>query len=321
MSKDKPFQPMLAYSGELDLDKLPYPLLASTKMDGMRAVVTSQGALTRTLKPIPNGHIRSALERLPPGLDGEIGVLGADGAVNFRGSMRACRNTKGEPDFRYFVFDNFLIQGPYDQRLDSLSTMNVVFPDWLIILEQIWVTNRQQVETMFEHAVADGHEGLILRRGDAPYKHGRSTLDEAGLLKVKPWKDTEAIVIGMVQAFENTNEAVKDERGYTKRSSAKAGKVAKDMMGALEVRMIYKGKMAQFEIGTGFDEAERIEFWAMREHIIGKQWAKFRYVDVGGYDVPRSCSFLGFRIPEDMSQVMTNGDYGFMPKQEEDLDL
>lgn len=307
MTKDKPFQPMLAYSGELDLDKLPYPLLASTKMDGMRAVVTRQGPLTRSLKPVPNQHICTLLKQLPNGLDGELGVIGADGAVDFRGSMKACRNASGEPDFKYFVFDNFLMgDRPYSERyayLHSLRLSRLIhLPPFVQILEQFEVTNRQQVEWLFERAVAQGNEGLILRRGDAPYKHGRSTLDEAYLLKVKPWKDAEAMVVGMVQAFENTNEAKRDERGYAKRSSAKAGKVAKEMMGALMCRMLYNKTnfFVVFEIGTGFTEAERIEFWATRDQIIGKQWVKFRYLDVGGYDVPRSCSFLGFRPPEDL---------------------
>lgn len=289
------FKPLLAADAK-DLDALPYPLLASYKMDGIRAIVTPQGPVTRSLKPIPNVHIRTLLKTLPPGLDGELGIV-ENGAMNFRASTSAVMSRAGEPDFRFFVFDDYLVEGNYGRRNDSLR-FHGYLPPFVVHVQQVEVFNAVQVRAMFAMAVSNGHEGLILRRADAPYKFGRSTLKEAILLKVKPWEDAEALVVGMVPEYENTNEAKTNALGRTERSSAKAGKVQKESMGALVVEK--DGK--RFEIGTGFTAAERDEIWVNRACVISKLFAKFKFVDTGGYDVPRHCVFLGFRDLRDLSE-------------------
>jgi len=290
---DRPFEPMLAVDAA-DLSALTYPLLASYKMDGIRAVVTPDGPRTRSLKPIPNRHVHSLLSSLPHGLDGEIGVV-TDGFVNFRATTSAVMSHDGAPTIRFFVFDNYLVRGTYDDRYFLIPTG---LPDWVEIIAQHVVRNQQEVKSLFGVALAAGHEGLILRRGDAPYKFGRSTLKEAFLLKVKPWEDDEGEVVAITQEFENTNEKTRDERGRAKRSSAKAGKVARERMGTL----VCKNPKwpGTFEIGGGFTHADREAIWNDRENVIGR-FAKFQYLAVGGYDHPRMCQFLGWRSPEDMS--------------------
>lgn len=288
------FKPLLAADAK-DLDALPYPLLASYKMDGIRAIVTPQGPVTRSLKPIPNGYIRARLKGLPPGLDGELGIM-ENGAMNFRASTSAVMSRAGTPDFRFFVFDDYLVDGPYEHRYNSICQDDM--PPFVVILDQVVVDNAREVRAMFAMALGNGHEGLILRRADALYKFGRSTLKEAILLKVKPWEDAEALVVDMVPEYENTNEAKTNALGRTERSSAKAGKVQKESMGALVVEK--DGK--RFEIGTGFTAAERDEIWVNRACVIGKLFAKFKFVDTGGYDVPRHCVFLGFRDLRDLSE-------------------
>jgi len=288
---------MLACNETVDLNTLRYPLMASTKMDGCRAIITPDGARTRSMKPISNRYMQKVLSTLPHGLDGEVGVIGADGAVNFRATTKAFSTESGEPAFIFHVFDNYLHPAPFLDRWVGLAEFGDLLPDWVEIVAQVSVDNADDVRRMFTKVVADGHEGLILRRADAAYKFGRSTLTEHGMLKVKPWLDDEAVIIGMVQEYENTNEAVKDERGFAKRSSAKSGKVPKDSMGTLVVQSP-KWESA-FEIGTGFTAEDRASFWRDRDAITGKI-VKFKYIGVGGYDVPRSCVFLGFRAVEDM---------------------
>lgn len=297
--RDAAVQPLLAADAK-DLDALPYPLLASYKMDGIRAIVTPQGPVTRSLKPIPNGYIRTLLKTLPPGLDGELGIV-ENGAMNFRASTSAVMSRAGEPNFRFFVFDDYLVQGDYGQRNTSLG-LHDYLPPFVVIVEQVQVENARQVRAMFAVAVANGHEGLILRRSDAPYKFGRSTLKEAILLKVKPWEDAEALVVDMVPEYENTNEAKVNALGRTERSSAKAGKVQKASMGTLVVERAVNLSIQRFEIGTGFTAADRACFWGFRDRIIGKEIVKFKFVDTGGYDVPRHCVFLGFRDLRDLSE-------------------
>lgn len=302
-------RPMLAVSADDHLDQLTYPLIASFKMDGIRCLMAAETsgrgrAVSRTLKPIPNHFIRNTMEaRLHAGKDGELAVLDASGNIDFRASTSAVMSREGEPDFRYFVFDNFLVPGSFEERLERLfATAPLTWspPDWLIVVEQRLVHSADEVRAMFADALAKGFEGLILRCPKAAYKHNRSTLKEQGMLKVKPWADDEGLIVGMIREYENTNEKVLDERGLSKRSSAKAGKVARD---AISGFVLFNPKWPKtFEVGTGLTRDEKEEFFRIQDQLIGKAFCRFSYITVGGYDVPRSCSYQGLRHPEDMSE-------------------
>jgi DNA ligase-1 len=108
----------------------------------------------------------------------------------------------------------------------------------------------------------------MLRDPVGPYKFGRSTAKEGYLLKMKRFEDHEATVVGVVEQMRNENEATKDALGRTKRSTAKAGKVGKDTLGAFRVKASIpygvgmRGfRIVEFEIGSGMNDAQRAEFW------------------------------------------------------------
>lgn len=279
-----------------DLKALQYPLFASTKLDGLRAVITPEGPKTRSLKPIPNKYVARMLATLPAGLDGELAVLDAKGNVDFRATTSAIRKEDGEPNFVFFVFDNFLRQASFKERIKTFSTQSL--PYWCRVVTQWRVDGPDDVEELFEFVLKKGYEGLILRDPDGAYKHGRSTLKEQGMLKVKPWADAEAIIIDILPEYENQNEAKTNELGRTHRSSAQAGKVQREALGVMVVQSD-KWKDT-FEIGTGFTRADKEDFWSRRTDLIGET-IRFSYVTVGGYDKPRHASFQGFRMKEDMS--------------------
>jgi hypothetical protein len=75
------FQPMLA-------DKAPavlrFPLLVSSKLDGIRCTVINGVAMSRSFKPLPNKHLQKVLAEGFDGLDGEIivGPVGAKDVYN-----------------------------------------------------------------------------------------------------------------------------------------------------------------------------------------------------------------------------------------------
>ena len=66
-------------------------------------------------------------------------------------------------------------------------------------------------------------------------------------------------------------------------------------MGALLVRDLTTG--VEFQIGTGFDAADRAEFWEqdMRGKIV-----KYKSFSIGVKDKPRFPSFLGLRSEIDL---------------------
>lgn len=296
-------KPMLGTSitrAELESTLARTPLLVSNKLDGIRALIRDGVVLSRSLKPIPNPHVQALFGRPElEGFDGEL-ICGEPFANDvFRATTHGVMSETGEPDVHYYVFDIWnLPNTPLHDRAAQVR-QRVLSPALdgmrVKLVSQTVVRTLDEVDARFESVLALGYEGLVLRHPMSLYKNGRSTTKEAGLLKMKPFVDAEAEVIGMVELESNQNEAFKDELGRTKRSTAKAGKVAMDTMGALVCRT---PEGIEFEIGTGFSAAERHAFWR-DTRIIGKI-AKYKSLIIGVKDKPRSAVFLGFRDRKDM---------------------
>jgi len=80
-------KPMLASKCERP-DLLPFPVLPTPKLDGIRCIKIGGKALTRSFKPISNRFARVLIEaNLPDGLDGESMLRG--GTLQVRAVHRA----------------------------------------------------------------------------------------------------------------------------------------------------------------------------------------------------------------------------------------
>lgn len=299
----KTFRPMLAGKAPANLDDLTYPVLASPKLDGIRCLIRDGEAVSRTMKPIPNEHVRAALAGLPSGFDGELMVSGG---------YNACQSffmSKTPPyqDWWYFTFDFLNESAPklsYETRLEWITNWSEdKGHNNLHVVEHSLITNAEDLRAYVTEQLEDGFEGAMVRDPQGVYKFGRSTVREGGLLKIKNFEDEEAVIFKVEELFHNDNEATKDAFGRTKRSTHKENKRAAGTMGALVCRTM-RGAV-QFNIGTGFTQEVRDEIWKNRM-IMSGQIVKFRYQpDPDGRadkQVPRGPAvFLGFRDPADIS--------------------
>jgi DNA ligase-1 len=297
---------MLAVNAD-DINELTYPLYGSFKLDGIRcycaALVPPPGdscvPLTRTLKILPNAHVRDKLAKLPPGFDGELMCVGG-----FQAVQSAFMTRHGFPEFTYNVFDwvpDSWERAPYCERLLRLQDMCIRAlkeeHHFVRFLNQRTLHNPDEVHAMTQEAWTEGHEGLILRSMHGHYKFGRSTLRERLLLKVKQFEDAEAEVIGFEELVRNENEPERNALGYQERSSHKENMVPGGTLGALKVRD-HAG--VEFCIGTGFTQTQRDLIWAERNNHMGRI-VKYRHQPHGRLHLPRIPTFLGFRDREDMS--------------------
>lgn len=286
-------KPMLAVTLER-VEDAPYPLIATPKIDGVRCI-TMPEPVSRKLKPIPNEYVRANLISLSVyGLDGELML---PDAKHFGDVTSAFMSKKGSPKFEYHVFDMIGNQ-PYIERIERLDQWmkNNRPPRWLKMVEPVAIDNADELLKYEEICLADGYEGVIVRTPNSPYKYGRSTLNEGYMLKLKRFKDAEAVVYDTVEYQHNTNPAKKDNLGHTERSTAKAGKVPAGMLGKLCVR---NTQGIEFEVGTGFTQDQRKQLWAIRSRLIGRT-VKYKYQPAGAKDKPRFPVFLGFRHKDDM---------------------
>lgn len=297
-------KPMLAVEAPKDIK---FPVYASAKLDGIRAVVKDDMAMSRTMKPIPNGAVQDYLgQTLFNGLDGELTVGPANDKNVMQATTSGVMSRDGEPDFTYWVFD-FWTDGqmPYGERL---RVMERAFKDGALgqyprirLLKQTLIQNEQELHAYETLTLSQGFEGIMVRDPKGIYKFGRSTAREGYLLKVKRFADGEAVVIGVEELMHNANEATTDELGYTRRSSHQDGKVPMGTLGALKVRDVTTG--IEFNIGTGYTAAQRAELWGMQAAgtLMGKI-AKYKHFEVGVKEAPRFPVFQGFRNPLDMGE-------------------
>lgn len=281
------FSAMLAK--DADLNKLRFPHLASAKLDGIRVTIINGVAMSRSLKPIPNKQIQTMFANCEY-FDGELIVGSPMSKTCYNDTVSVVMSQdKDASGVRLYAFDH--IEEPtanYTAR--SAFIKHELNNDNVIILEQVVIHNLEELLAFEEECLNKGYEGLILRDPMAPYKFGRSTVNEGYLLKLKRFEDAEAVVVGFEERMHNANEAVTNELGRTSRSSHQAGKVPTNTLGAL----VCEWNGMKFNIGTGFDDAERQRVWDDREGHLNKL-AKFKFFPIGMMDAPRHPVFLGWR--------------------------
>jgi DNA ligase-1 len=291
------FKPMLATAIE-DTSTLKFPVLASIKLDGIRCTMQNGMLLSRTLKPIPNKNVQKMFARLPEGIDGEL-IYGDPGHKDCYRTTTSIvmSHDKQAAGVKFYAFDIFE-QQPFSVRTQDTYTLVFDLDDENV--EQVHqkdIFNEEQLLEYEATALEAGHEGVMVRSLNGPYKQGRSSLREGYLLKLKRFKDAEAKIVGFYEEQENTNEAKTNELGRTYRSSAKEGMVGKGNLGGFEVQDLVTG--IDFQIGGGFDASMRKEFWKDRKKLIGKI-VKYKYFPSGSKTKPRFPVWIGWRDPIDL---------------------
>lgn len=286
-------------------EEMIFPLYASTKIDGWRAMVRGGVLQARSLKSIPNNCMQYALGRTDlEGLDGEL-VVGNPWDKNLISNCHSAFSSEdGQPDWHYYIFDiTTLPDKPFETRYNILRT---AFADrtWygmqeprIVLLPQKLVHNVEELAEFEAETLRQGYEGVICRKPESLYKYGRSTEKQGWMFKLKRYVDSEIRVTGYEEEMYNGNEAFTDELGRTKRSSHQANKVGKGTLGALLGNDVHDGRPVR--LGTGFTSDERARLWLIRDKLPG-MIVKYKHFPHGVKDKPRHPVYLGFRNPIDM---------------------
>ena len=238
----------------------PTPYLVSEKYDGVRAVWDGTTLRFRSGRVVSAPAWFSA--RLPKAaLDGEL-WLGRGRFDELSGIVRTrVPDDAAWRQVRFMVFELPGAEGTFATRAQRIREIarQVAWPQ-LLAADQSPVAHRDALQRRLAATVAQGGEGLVLHRADAPYSVGRSD----ALMKLKPSLDTEATVVG-------------HQPGRGKYSG---------QLGALELRTP-QGR--QFLLGSGFSDAQRREPPAVGSVVT------YRYRDLTPGGLPRFASFLRVR--------------------------
>ena len=183
---------MLALRYDPAIDPAAY--WVSEKLDGVRAMWDGQRLRFRSGREIvAPAWFLAALPAAP--VDGEL-WLGRRRFDELSGLIR--REDPQDPAWRavrYMLFDQPGGAGDFSTRLQALRALvaTAAVP-WLQLVPQQRVPDRAALQRLLDHTLAAGGEGLMLHRADAHWQPGRSD----ALLKLTPWLDAEARVVGYV---------------------------------------------------------------------------------------------------------------------------
>jgi DNA ligase-1 len=244
------------YQGDADLSRY----WVSEKFDGVRAYWDGEDLISRhgNRFDVPATFTRGFPEQP---LDGEL-WMGRGTFSRMVGLIN--RHDTGPEHWRdvyYMVFDLPRAAGPFDDRLRTLRRLLKDHDNpHLRLVRQIKVADRAALNRRLEKVIEAGGEGLMLHRGDAPYRSYRST----DLLKVKPYQDAEARVVAHLPG-----------------EGRLEGK-----MGAL---LLETASGRHFRLGTGFSDAQRANPPPIGSLVTYKFYGRTRH------GLPRFPSFLRVR--------------------------
>jgi DNA ligase-1 len=294
---------------DADPSKLKLPCLGLRKVDGVRMMHITGIATGRSLKTHGNLYITAKYS--------DPRCAGFDGEVAFGDTIRSdslCRDTtsvmsriQGEPEVEWLLFDwlrEDVIHLPYVERHKRLTEYLSENQEWafamgISVIPYRVLNSLEEVEAYYEESLEWGFEGSILRSPDGEHKSGRATTKVGAYLRMKPQSDKEALVLRLVEAMENQNEAKVNELGRTERSSHKENKVGKGMVGMLVCKDLETGM--EIDVGAGkLTHEERTHYWNNPGEMIG-QCVKYRSMDSGIKDKPRFPRYICKRADSDMS--------------------
>ena len=241
------------YHGGVDLSRY----WVSEKFDGVRGYWNGHALLTRggAVVHVPAWFTKGWPETP---MDGELWV----GYGRFSRASAIVRtagaNDPAWHEVTYHVFDLPALRGDFDARVPAIrSTVAKIGDPWVVAIRQFHVANEKELYADLKRVVDKGGEGLVLHRGDAPYRAGR----DVGLLKLKPYEDAEAQVV-----------AIRPGQGRLE-----------GRMGSLAVRT-QDGR--RFSIGSGFSDEDRAH-----PPPVGS-WITYRFNGSTATGLPRFARFM-----------------------------
>jgi len=318
-------QPMLAGS-ITDRNDIQFPVYASEKLDGIRAIVKDGKVCSRReWKVLPNKFVQEAFGRPEyEGFDGELCLTKFEKNIFSETQSIVTSDEKPLGDVKFFVFDIFGDDRPYIKRYLDLDFRQArgKFPENVKLVDHVWCDNLDELEA-FEQTIINkpGYEGFMINDPQASYLFGRAKgkthADKRGprsieLMKVKPFNDAEAVIVGFKQLISNKGEIRQDGFGNNYRhvdlERREEALFPQEMVGAFYAVFHNGTEEIKFKIGSGLTKELREHAWKNQDEFLGKI-VKFRYNDLAGQGRPRNPRFIALRdIIDVLDATLHNAD-------------
>jgi hypothetical protein len=167
------FKPMLAAT-LTDVAAVRFPVLASPKLDGVRAIIQNGVVMSRSMKPIPNAHVQSLYGHIDlEGMDGEL-IVGSPTAPDcYRVTVSGVMRESGTPNVKFHVFDCVDITAvPFFSRLchvDNLELLGLRDQGYLVEVDHSPLMTQQELDDYEANCLEQGYEGVMMRDPNGVY--------------------------------------------------------------------------------------------------------------------------------------------------------
>lgn len=258
--------PIMLVSPMKEIARIKFPCFAQTKMDGQRGIIVKRdGKVTvysrngSTMVELDKhfGVILEGYDNIA--LDGEINVTKESGFgfIDRKTGNGMCNKTVVGGDitpeeisrFRFTAWDIIDIK-EFDLGKDNktgrerLERLRKLKSHGLFqVVETFEVDSLEQAQTIFNKLLASGQEGIILKNNDHPWEDKRSK----HCVKMKAELDADLTITGFAE-------------GQGKNSG---------MCGAIQCEGEVEGQKVVVDVGTGMDDATRIDIWNRRKELLG----------------------------------------------------
>lgn len=203
------FKPMLAkkysdYKEKINLSSGNF--IAQIKYNGVRAIVSKNGIFSRTGERVVSvNHIFDSIKEIfeeNPDLvlDGEL--FNHDLRKNLNELVSIVRKSvdinqedveKSKKIVRFYLYDVFIEETPYSKRKDLADRIVNQYSEYLRLVESFKITSNESLNELFNEAIENGQEGLMIRDLNSYYENKRSK----NLLKVKVDDDDTCEIISV----------------------------------------------------------------------------------------------------------------------------
>lgn len=276
------YDPMLAKDYEDYADKLDFPVYSQPKLDGLRCIVTRQGAFSRQWKPFATlEHIREAVQ---PFFDQYPNLLAFDGEMyshdlkdSFEEIVSIVKQPKAsaadiekcKKSVKYHIYDIITKdQLPFRQRMvDYKYILRAALNNYLSPVESTPAFNHEELNKIYQRYIEEGYEGQMIRTCNSFYQHKRTK----DLLKRKDFHEHDYEIVGY-----------------------KEGKGSRE--GCIILRLAMPDGKEFDSVPVGGIEYQR-RLWTRRLDILGMQ-ATVKYQNLSSDGIPRFNNTIKIRTRE-----------------------
>ena len=257
---------------------------ASRKLDGIRGMyIKNQGLFTRQGKKVIG--FENTIEKECEQICNKFSIGAIDGEMfsktipfeKIQGAVTRNKNINVEEKeqiyFNVFaIIKNFENKEIYNTTKEMVDKMNEIFSfsefKYLFLVKQERI-KFEDVDKIHDGFVAEGYEGIMLRDINVSYSFKRDKY----LVKFKKFLEDDFKIVGIVEG-------------------TLSGKY-ENMLGAFEVEGTVDGKKIISEVGSGFSDTQRKEFF--NENVIGKL-VEIKYQEITPNGSLRFPTFKKFKL-------------------------